>query len=66
MPPPERMAMSVHLPFHEEVRQRFTPSVAVLSDTGVHSSCVANGLGLVDILRASSVDANVGPQGVGN
>jgi hypothetical protein len=55
--------MAAQPPFHIEIRDRFTPAVAVLSDAGVQSSCRSNGLGLVDILRACSVNATVGPQG---
>jgi hypothetical protein len=51
-------------PYHEVVKERFAPSVVVVSDAGVQAACAASGLSLVDILRACSVDASVGPQGM--
>lgn len=50
-------------PFHAEIRERYTPGVVVLSDAGVQQTCRESGLSFVDILRACSVDASVGPQG---
>lgn len=55
--------MAKLVPYHEEVRERCSPGVAVVSDTAVQASCSANGLSLVDILRACSVNATVLPSG---
>jgi hypothetical protein len=55
--------MAKLVPYHEAIRDKFSPAVAVVSDAAVQEACQSNGLSLVDILRACSVNATVWPSG---